>query len=235
MKRLKIVFVIPYFYPAWEYGGSPRCVYELARGLADRGHQIKVLTTDSGGHRRLWDEPKTILRDIDGIEAVYYRNTSNYLAYHHRIFLPLDFFRQVRSVIGSCDVVHIHELRSTLAVPAYKAAHSLSIPYVISPHGGLRRLGKSVLKTAYDLFWGHRIIRDAAALFAISPIEQNDAERLGISSARIRCIPNGIDLEPYTDIPKGEFRNRWRLGTKTLFLFIGRLHWINPSRDCRTR
>ena len=45
---MRIAFVIPYFYPALGYGGTPRLAYEMARVLAGHGHEITVFTTDSG-------------------------------------------------------------------------------------------------------------------------------------------------------------------------------------------
>ena len=39
---MHIAFVIPYFYPAWQYGGPPRVAYELARELVRREHKVTV-------------------------------------------------------------------------------------------------------------------------------------------------------------------------------------------------
>ena len=47
-------------------------------------------------------------------------------------------------------VIHIHEFRSLLSVAAHSASRSLNIPYVLSPHGGLQRLGKEFLKSLFD-------------------------------------------------------------------------------------
>jgi glycosyltransferase involved in cell wall biosynthesis len=230
VSKLRIAFVIPYFYPAWQYGGQPRSAYELARGLVQNGHRVKVLTTDSLGGERMSQGSATERRDIEEIETVYYRNVSNHLAYHYRLFCPVEFFRHVRDELRGFDVVHIHELRSTLTVPTYKAAQRLSLPYVISPHGGLRRLGKSVIKCAYDMAWGKRILNDAAALFAISPAERKDAEQLGVPAERIKCVPNGMDLGAYNALPAaGQFRSRWNLTAKNILLFVGRLHWIKGA------
>ena len=92
---MRLVFVIPYFYPAWQYGGQPRSCYELARILVQRGHRVNVLTTDSAGASRLKRPPAQPGRGvmIDGIEVFYYRNLSNHLAYRHRFFWPVEFFR----------------------------------------------------------------------------------------------------------------------------------------------
>ena len=141
---MKIAFVIPSFYQAWDYGGPPRVAYDLACALVERGHVVRVLTTDSGGRKRIADVDRDSIRERepDGLETVYYRNLSNYLAYTHRIFLPLELFRSMKQQLAGFEVVHVHEFRSTLAVPAYRAARQLGIPLVLSPHGGLKRLGK---------------------------------------------------------------------------------------------
>src|SRR5437868_3182876 len=143
---VKISFVIPYFFPAWQYGGQPRSAFELARGLIQRGHSVHVLTTDSGGAARLSDLERT----IDGIKITYYRNISNRLAYTHRLFWPPSFFREVGTQVQGSDLVHIHELRSFLSASAARAARNLGIPYLVSPHGGLRYLGKRGAKIIFD-------------------------------------------------------------------------------------
>src|SRR5215472_9465081 len=116
---MKIGVVTPYFYPAWEYGGTPRAAFELARALAARGHELCVLTTGSQA------ETKT----VRGIRIVYYRNLSSSLAFKHRLFLPLGFRQGLQQELRNCDVVHIHEFRSTLTVPAAHIARRMSIPY----------------------------------------------------------------------------------------------------------
>ena len=90
-QALNITFVIPYFYPAWEYGGQPRSAYELARALVQRGHHVKVLTTDSAGHSRL----SAGHRQVDGIDVIYYRNLSNWLAFRKRFFWPQALWQEI--------------------------------------------------------------------------------------------------------------------------------------------
>src|SRR5215831_9267247 len=101
---MKVGVVTPYFYPAWEYGGTPRAAFELARAVAARGHNVQVLTTG----------PAANVRTVDGVHIHYYRNASDYLAHRHRLFLPVGFSRGFRQQLRDCDLLHIHELRSTL-------------------------------------------------------------------------------------------------------------------------
>lgn len=226
---MRIGFVIPYFYPALEYGGTPRVAYEFARSLVRRGHQVTVLTTDSAGQRRIQaTEVATILEDgLDGIQLFYYSNLSNYLAHKQRLFFPVELFRKMRGHLSSSEIIHIHEFRSLLSVAAHAASRSLNIPYVLSPHGGLQRLGKESLKSLFDRLWGNRILKDAAAICAVSPLEEQDAAEFGIAHERIRQFPNPIDADFYGKLPqRGRFIEKWNLGNKRIILFLGRLHWI---------
>jgi glycosyltransferase involved in cell wall biosynthesis len=228
---VKISFVIPYFFPAWQYGGRPRSAFELARGLVRRGHSVHVLTTDSGGAARLPDlHGRSPSRTIEGIEITYHKNISNYLAYRHRLFWPPSFFSQIQSQLQGSELVHIHELRSFLSASAARAARDLGIPYVVSPHGGLRHLGKKAAKTIFDGLWGKKIARGAAAMIAVSSVEEVDARSFGVEPQRIRLLPNAIRVEDFEELPgRSAFRNRWNLGEAKIVLFLGRLHWIKGA------
>jgi glycosyltransferase involved in cell wall biosynthesis len=226
---MRIAFVIPYFYPALQYGGTPRVAYEFARGLVRRGHDVTVLTTDSGGEKRIEKSAAAASRNggLEGIHISYYPNVSNYLAYRQRLFLPVQLFRNIHHDLSSVEVVHIHEFRSLLSVAAHSALQRLQIPYVLSPHGGLQRLGKEKPKTLFDRLWGNQILQDAAALCAVSNLEMQDAKQFGIEEDRICLLPNPIDQDSYKILPgSGKFIDRWNLGGKRILLFLGRLHWI---------
>ncbi len=229
---MRLVFVIPYFYPAWQYGGQPRSCYELARILVQRGHQVNVLTTDSAGRSRLKPQPEQsngAVR-INGIDVYYYRNLSNHLAYHHRLFWPAGFFREIDSRIQECDVIHFHELRSTLTVGAFRAARARKLPYVLSPHGGLAHLGKAAVKRVFDWLYGNDILLHASIVAAVSPREEKDAQAFRVDPSRIRLLPNAIFTEDYATLPPpGSFRSRWSIEGKRLVLFLGRLHWIKGT------
>ena len=226
---MRIGFVIPYFYPAFEYGGTPRVAYEFARSLVRRGHEVTVLTTDSGGGKRIDKDAAAMIREggLEGIQTLYYPNLSNYLAYKQRLFFPLQLFQNIRRDLSSVEVVHIHEFRSLLTVAAHSALRRLKTPYVLSPHGGLQRLGKERLKALFDYLWGDRILKDAASVCAVSHLEIQDARQFGVEEERICLLPNPIDQDYYKSLPKpGKFIQKWNLGNKRLVLFLGRLHWI---------
>ncbi len=227
--RMRIAFVIPYFVEAWEYGGPPRSAYEIARGMANRGHAMKVLTTDTGGRARLSSRQQSDIssRCHENLKIRHYRNISNRLAFRHRFFLAPTLSSRIRNELDGYDLIHIHELRSMTSVSAYRAALDLGIPYVVSPHGGLLRLGKSSRKVLYDALWGRSILKSASALLAVSELEAEQASSLGISVEKVRILPNPVRTEDYRDLPaEGTFREKWKIRTPKLVLFLGRLNHI---------
>ena len=44
---MKILQVLPYFVPAWDYGGPVPVAYRFSENLVKRGHEVTVFTTDA--------------------------------------------------------------------------------------------------------------------------------------------------------------------------------------------
>src|SRR5437762_10744416 len=188
---MRIGFIIPYFYPAFEYGGTPRVAYEFARCLVRRGHEVTVVTTDSGGAKRIGKDTMATIQDngLEGIRVFYYSNFSNYLAYKQRLFLPLRLLQNVSRHLVSLDVVHIHEFRCLLSVAAHSALQRLHIPYVLSPHGGLQRLGKVRVKSLFDRLWGQEILKVRAEECLVSNVKFEVPSKLGVQVKRKCWFP----------------------------------------------
>jgi glycosyltransferase involved in cell wall biosynthesis len=106
-------------------------------------------------------------------------------------------------------------------------ARDISLPYVLSPHGGLRHLGKALAKRVFDGLWGNSILKHAAAVAALSAREKAEALSFGILEARIHRLPNAIDVSEYELTPSPDsFRRRWNLAPVKTILFLGRLNRI---------
>ena len=73
---MRILQIIPYYAPAWGYGGPPRIMFDYARMLVSRGHKVTVYTTDAYRRDKRIEKAKDI---IDGVEVRYFKNLSNYL------------------------------------------------------------------------------------------------------------------------------------------------------------
>src|ERR1700722_12996984 len=71
-RRLRIVHVVPAYYPAIRYGGPIRSVHALCKSLVERGHEVSVFTTNVDGPGDL-DVPIGDPVDVDGVAVHYFR------------------------------------------------------------------------------------------------------------------------------------------------------------------
>ena len=219
---VRILHVTPYSADAWAYGGIPRLAHSLTRGLARRGHQVTVCTTDA------CDESTRVPsgeRQVDGVEWRVFPNLSNRLAYHLQLFLPLGLGNYLKRHAGTFDVAHLHACRN---VPGALAAHHLrrtGVPYVLAPNGTAPRIERRRLaKHAFDVVAGRRILAGAARVLAVSEAERRQLSELGVARGAIRVIPNPVDLDELASpVTPGNFRRRLALPCGPLVLFLGKL------------
>src|SRR5947208_661867 len=206
---MNILHVVPYFAPAFAYGGPPTSVSQLCRALAKRGHHLTVLTTDA----LTSTERQSDKHACDGLDVYYQRNLSNYLAWNHQLFLPLGTNKFLRQKLGQFDIVHLHMYRTYQNIIVRKQALRGKIPYVFSAHGTVPRIvRKKLAKAVFDEIVGRRILEDASGLTALSQAEVVQYEAMGIPTSRISTIPNGIDHEEFAALPaRGTFRRRYGL------------------------
>jgi glycosyltransferase involved in cell wall biosynthesis len=224
MQPLRILHVTPYFSDAWGYGGIPRLALSLARGLARRGHDVTVCTTDARDAAARAGTPRRA-RTADGVEVCTFANVSNRLAYHLQLFLPRGLNAFLKQRAGSFDVAHLHACRN---VPGAIAAHHLQrgrVPYVLAPNGTAPRIERRRLaKLAFDVISGQRVLDGASRVLAVSGAECAQLASLGVPESTVRLIPNPVDLEEFAEPPRrGVFRARIGRFDGPLVLFLGKL------------
>ncbi len=220
--HMNILHVVPFFEPAWAYGGTPRTVTELCHALKERGHNITVLTTDAFDARsRIHPSHET----LKGIEVFRLRNLSNYLAWHNQAFLPIGFASFLRNRLQEFDTVHLHTLRTALNVLAHRYAAKYGIEYVLSGHGSVSRIvRRRSLKAIFDWVAGERLLRDASRLIAQSNVEKSEYETAGVPGSKIAIVFNGVDSSTYEKLPSpGSLAKSLGLDGKRLVTYLGRL------------
>jgi len=219
---VRILHVTPSFYPAWAYGGIPRCAYELCRSLVGLGESVTVWTTDACDATQRLGEPETT---VDGIFVRRFRNLHNGLAYHRQLYLPLGILKAPWHDLAEFDVVHIHSHRHLLEALVGAAAAQRGIPYVFTGNGTVPPIERYVLvKRVLDLLGADAILEHAAACVAVSEAEIPHYRAVGVAASRIRVIPNGVRLDEFAALPpRGSFRRAYGLGDGPLLVFVGKI------------
>jgi glycosyltransferase involved in cell wall biosynthesis len=217
--------VTPYAADAWAYGGIPRLVRSLTRGLARRGHQVTVCTTDACDHLLRARAPHTPHTGPGTLDVRVLRNLSNRLAYRWQLFAPQGLSRTLRSLMGNTDVAHLHACRNLPVAAAARILSKARIPYLVSPHGTAPLIERRFLaKQIFDATAGRGYLEGAARVLAVSEAERVQLSALGVAEHRIAVLPNPIDLSEFDPAPDGRrFRQRHGLGDMPVVLLLAKL------------
>jgi glycosyltransferase involved in cell wall biosynthesis len=230
-ERLRILHVSPYAPAAWAYGGIPRVVASLTRGLARRDHLVTLCATDacdadnrlSMGARRAGHGPWST--SVDGVTWRLFSNVSNRAAYSMQAFAPIGLRRYLATAAGSFDIAHLHACHNLPGILAARALGRAGVPFVLSPNGTApiferRRLAKRVL----GWIGGAEVASNAARLLAVSGAEERQLHALGVEPLRVRRLANPLDLSEFAGLSNGgELRQMFGIGRAPVILFLGKI------------
>jgi len=226
---MRILSVTETYAPFLEFGGPPVKVRALAEGLAQKEHQVTVLTADWGLEKRaaLAGEENAAKRSPFGwrrlekkVEAIY---LPTWLHYRQVSWNPA-VKRYCRARLGDFDVAHIFGLYDLLGPAVAAACRKRAIPYVVEPIGMFIPIVRNLwLKRMYHRVWGSRMLRGATAVVATSEQEIEELAAGGIPHAKIVMRRNGVEA-PEAWLEPGTFRKRLGIPKEArIVLFLGRL------------
>lgn len=225
---MNILHISPYYAPAYAFGGVARAVEGMARALAQRGHQVTVLTTDALTQTKRYTGAMDTVEN--GVRVARARNLSVWLRGQANLSTPLGLNRPARDLIAAADVVHCHEFRTTENLIVTPLAARMGRRLVLSPHGTLAtNTGRSTLKLWWDRLLSPAVARRIHTVLTLTKNELNEAQVLWAAlGARpgFAVVPNGVNEDEFASLDGGEaFRARWGIGEdERICLFLGRLH-----------
>jgi glycosyltransferase involved in cell wall biosynthesis len=208
---MKVLHVIPSFYPALIYGGPIVTTRAICQYTTRLGCEVRVLTTDANGPNAILDvEKKHEVRTADGFQVRYCPR-----------FAPPDFSPKMLSLISAyskwADVIHLTAVYSISTLPTLAAAKMHKKPVVWSLRGSLqtwsgstRRYSKAAWNSACRLLAARHV---TAHVTSEGELESCQSTFPNLTAA---IVPNGVDIP--TLRPKPEPSNTLRI------LFLGRLH-----------
>ncbi|MDD3368830.1 MAG: glycosyltransferase family 4 protein [Lachnospiraceae bacterium] len=206
---MKICMVLPHFYPY--VGGAEKMFHDLAKGLADRGHEVRVIAQDLGADC-------TGYKELDGIH-VWYCNWPALFGH------PLPKKSDLEENIKWCDVVHTSTFTPAhiVSVLAHKY-HKPSIMTIHEVHGGkwywvdtfIRATGFYVYemyccKQPYDMY---HAVSEATKADYHKYCGRGDVRRVYLANEMVPEKAENVDIDLYDYF--GIDQN------KKVFLFYGR-------------
>lgn len=218
---MRVLFVAPFFEPAWAMGGMAIASAAWAQALMAQGIEVEVFTTNADANGDL-AVPLGVPVIRDGLPVTYFPR----YPWSGNRFVSLQLLDACRKKIPSVDCVHSIGLWTFPSVIASMTAEGLHIPSVLSLHGGLMAWAYGRHHRRKQLFLrlveGRRL-STAGAIICCSELEALHFRRLGFAG-HIKVISNvvrpvDIDIE----MSRRSFRQQYGLEDAIVLLFAGRL------------
>lgn len=219
---MRILQIIPYFHPAYSFGGPVKVAYDISRELTRRGHEVVVYTSDAAS---LTQRLKTVTEEVNGIKIYHFRNLSMSLVKNSKLFVTPGLAERLKREINNFDIIHLHEYRTYQNIIAHRYAVKYEVPYVFQAHGGIPKIRRIGRKWLYDIFFGYKLLSEASKVIALTETEAEQYRKSGVTENKIEVIPNGINLSEYRFPPRGGFKTRHEIeGDEKVVLYLGRIH-----------
>jgi len=218
---MKVALVCPASLPATQFGGIVFLAVDLAREIAEMGHDVTIYTTDldfSNGPNKFNKE----LPRLEKIKKFKINRTHVWFSFK-LFFVNSSMSKQIKE--NRPDVIHTIGLRSYQSIVAWRASKKLKIPLIVSDQGGLTTHpffyeSGLFLKILYRIqnFFIKKIIDDTTAISAANEYEKEIFLNLN-GKSKIEIIRNGVNLE--TLVSKVNFKEKYQINSRFV-LFVGR-------------
>jgi glycosyltransferase involved in cell wall biosynthesis len=231
---MRIVYLHQYFVTPQMAGGGRS--YEMARRLVAAGHEVHMVTSDQGGGAQtgaIWRETFEAGIHVHWTSVPY----DNVMGYRARIRAFLRFaLRAARKAAAlRADVVFATSTPLTIAIPAVYASWRLRVPMVFEVRDlwpavpiAIGAIKSPVLKWA-AIQLERFAYRHATRIVALAPGMRNEIIATGYPAERVAIIPNGCDLDAFSDACSAQRLRRehgW-LGNRPLLVFTGTFGLVN--------
>jgi|TARA_B110000438_G_scaffold43793_1_gene43751 glycosyltransferase involved in cell wall biosynthesis len=205
-------------------GGAETVVKAYSEGLATKGHNVEVITTD------LYTETPFVKREmpskVSGI-PVSRHSAFTISGEAHYVLAP----GMIKSFLSKkADIIHTHSYGYFQNHAGWIREKLQSTPWVITPHfhpswsmwGGSKR---RTLRDFYDSKIGKSTMEAADLITCVSNHEKEVlVKEIGLKDDNIKIIYNGIHWDDWNERPdKRIFRDKYPQISDTFVIFAGRL------------
>lgn len=239
---LRILFAAPGYKPAYRIGGPIVSIARLAENLVRHGHRVVVFASNSNLDQDL-SVPVNRPVMVDGVEVWYFEHREplkRYLPFIPYFAQSLGYLylpslkRILHKRIREFDLAHTH---MPFVYPTYAVAREAirnGIPLFYQQRGAFAPAYlnyRGLKKGIYISLFEKPIMKSATCLIALTDADVASYRRLGVNTP-CRIVPNGIDIENYTQSWDGELRvdDQFSIGPDdVVVLFLARLHAIKGA------
>jgi len=187
---MKILFVVPYYKPAYAYGGPIVVISMLAERLIALGHEVTVYTTATNGKSELEVNKNTEVL-VDGVKVFYFNKLTG-----DNTYISWKLWGFLNKTVDDFDVVHIHTWWNFLVLGAALVCRNKGIKPIVSPHG---MLSDYIIynRNAFAKKWVHKLLGKKLLknswLHVSTEMEWDESKRI-VGTWDGEIIPNLVKL-----------------------------------------
>lgn len=205
-------------------GGPSRAVLDLSIVMAERGHDVTIVTRSGPGIPEAWH------RSSAGSAVAAPRAT----VLQGSRWLPpgSPAVATLARLVSAADVVHLHGVWEPFNLRIAGMCRAARVPYVVTLRGMLDdwcMAQSAVKKRIYLAVAGRRFLEQAAIVQCTADAELYQSEKW-FPGGKGRVLPNLLNLQPYEALPgPGEALRRFPFlaDSRPWLLYLGR---INPKK-----
>jgi glycosyltransferase involved in cell wall biosynthesis len=218
---MKILHVFDFFSP--HGGGTVDVLSQLMPAMVQKGHEVTLFSGD-------FKLDKAYISAHPQVNFRVFHTMTRFAGFH---IMPA-MAAGVKNSLRDFDIVHLHCARSFQNIVIHRYAKRYGVPYIVDSRGSLPRAPggegkgiKSALKWFFDIFFGYRLLRDAAYVIAENEFGAKEYREFGVETGRIAVVPLAFYADDFAQLPAaGQFRRKYNLGEKKIVLSLGRIHRI---------
>ena len=208
-RSMRVAQVTKYFHP--HKGGIESNVLGISEGLAERGHDVLVLTTNTPSSGEI--------EELSGIKIL---RSKSFFTLFNTPFAPGIFVNLMKE---DYDLIHLHMPDPFNSVYALLASKIRKKPLYITYHADIikNRWYHIPFKLAYGVF-SYQVLKAAAKIIATSPGYVKESQIPKKFRDKVLIVPNYVDSGKYIPELSGyRIRKEHSLENKKVIFFLGRL------------
>lgn len=202
-------------------GGGEEYVYQLARKLVQRGHEVTVLTSDL---LKVTPDYVYFLRKENEMDGITIKNFHGLRLIRDYPIVPGVVRELARE---NADIVHGHGFGYFTADFSALVSRVRSVPFILSTHGffPLAIPTNRLLTATYVGFSKLTLLRIARRVIASSTFDASLYAQL-VNPSKICVVPNGIDVDKWRILPKKSIFRAKHGPEGPIVAAIGRVIWV---------
>ncbi|MFD1715614.1 glycosyltransferase [Amnibacterium flavum] len=174
--------------PTGDFGGPVRVAVNQAAALRAQGHEVVVIAAARGYEGEF-------PTDVEGVPVRLFPARTALPGTGFAGLRAAGMRRWIREHRNDFDVAHIHIARDLVTLPAADLVRRLGLPYVLQPHGMIDP-SSNPLAAPLDAALTRRVLRDAAAVFYLTPVEKEGLAAVGGGDLDLMFLGNGVPEQP---------------------------------------